>query len=79
MLQEHRGSLFVSNSDFVLLLPELLDGRRGEVLLGDVVVVLHVLVERLVRRVHLEARLCVPPTLCNGIVKKLLKIVLHRQ
>ena len=60
-----RRSLFVSNSDFVLLLPELLDGRRGEVLLGDVVVVLHVLVESLVRRVGLKARLGVPPTLCN--------------
>ena len=50
-----------------ILLPELLDGRRGEVLLRDVVVVLHVLVERLVRRVRFKACLRVPPTLCNMI------------
>ena len=49
------------------LLPKLLDWGRGEVLLRDVVVVLHVLVERLVHRVRLKTGLGVPPTLCNRI------------
>ena len=64
-LGEQVRSEWLENWYFLFLLPKLLDGSRGEVLLGDVVVVFHVLVVGLVRRVRLEARFRVPPTLWN--------------